>query len=84
MFVQESVLIVVDAGNDGIRVVRRKRVVHLHQCLLDVLLQVVVMLVGYLVNGAEYHPLVGAEGRLLLQDDHRADDEEEQERHLPK
>ena len=68
MLVQQRIFVVVDAGDDGVRVVRRKRVVHLHQCLLDVVLQVVGMLIGDFIHRAENHPLVGAERRLLLQD----------------
>ena len=73
VFVQHGVLVVVDTGNDGVRIVGGEGVVHLHQGLLDVVLQVVGMLVGDFVHRAEHHPFVGAKRRLFLQDDYRSD-----------
>ena len=72
VFVQQGVLIVVDAGNDGLRIVGREGIVHFHQRLLDVVLQVVRMLVGDFIYRAEHHSFVGAERWLFFQDDYRA------------
>ena len=66
VFVQRGVLVVVDAGNDRVRIVGREGLVHFHHRLLNFVLQVVRMLISYFVYRTEYHSFVGSERRLFL------------------
>lgn len=62
---------------------RRQRVVHFLQFRFDGLLQIFVVLVGNFVDGAKHESFVGAERRLLFQDDEGAHYQNYQEGHLP-
>ena len=79
-------LALVDEGDGRLRVEHRELLVNGLQCLLYLLLQIVIALVGDMIGRAKDASLVVLVGHGLLSshDDHRADDKEGKEGQLPK